>query len=251
MEKLLHEIIEKTQIGVFDYIENPPHLHKEIELCYLAKGEMGINCEGKEYFLQKGDFFLVMPNLPHFYIDKGKYLYYYIVTDTRHLRGFDEGFNNKKPICPLIKSTDNTVLELYKMALEEHSANGNTFIFEEIISAMFSKIMRHCDFDSRSNNNDKISQIFNYLSRHYKEDITLESVANALYINKYYLSHTLTEKLNINFRDYINQLRIDEALRLIEQENKPITKAALEVGFLNARTFNRAFKKRFDKTPKE
>jgi hypothetical protein len=131
MDRLWREIIEKTQIGIYDFIENPPHLHKEIELCYIAAGEMGINCEGKEYSLQKGDFFLIMPNLPHYYIDKGYYSYYYIVTDTRHLRGFDDRYSNVKPLSPLIRGADSSIAELYEMAIEEHKANGDTYIFEE------------------------------------------------------------------------------------------------------------------------
>jgi LacI family transcriptional regulator len=57
-------------------------------------------------------------------------------------------------------------------------------------------------------------------------------------------------KLQSTFKDYINQLRIVDALALIS-EGKSITEAALESGFTTIRTFNRAFKRIHGVSPRQ
>ena len=55
--------------------------------------------------------------------------------------------------------------------------------------------------------------------------------------------------MNINFSVYLEDLRLNEAARLIKEGNANVTDISLEVGYNNTTSFRRAFKKKFGVTP--
>ena len=84
-------------------------------------------------------------------------------------------------------------------------------------------------------------QVLEYIAEHYREDITLESVARELGISRSHLSHIFSEQLNVNFRRYINTLRIDQASFLLQDTAMTVTEIGYACGYNNLRTFHRAF----------
>ncbi|MBA2613529.1 MAG: helix-turn-helix transcriptional regulator [Bacteroidetes bacterium] len=89
----------------------------------------------------------------------------------------------------------------------------------------------------------------------YREnDINLESLAKKLDTTKHNLSQVINERIGLSFFEYINILRIEEAMQLLKNSNKKqltIIEVAYDVGFNNKVTFNTAFKKHSGKTPTE
>ena len=81
-------------------------------------------------------------------------------------------------------------------------------------------------------------------------EIKLAVLAKSLGLHANALSYILNDKLGQNFRDYVNQLRIDEFLKLSENSNTGTQlDRVLAAGFSSNSTFLRAFKKRFECTP--
>ena len=56
-----------------------------------------------------------------------------------------------------------------------------------------------------------------------------------------HLSHFFAEKLHINFRRFINAIRIDKAKMLMRDPQLTLTQIAFTCGYENMRTFRRAF----------
>ncbi|MGN1097691.1 MAG: helix-turn-helix domain-containing protein, partial [Clostridia bacterium] len=90
-----------------------------------------------------------------------------------------------------------------------------------------------------------------YMEQHFREDISLDDVADALYMSRYRLSGIFSHALNMSFNDYLNSLRVNLAIQLMDTTDNSVTSIAFEVGFGNVRTFNRAFKKQCGITPTE
>jgi AraC-like DNA-binding protein len=85
-------------------------------------------------------------------------------------------------------------------------------------------------------------------------EITLLKVAENLKVNPQHLSQVINEKTSLNFSDYINSHRVEEAkLILVSPDYKKLTIEAIahEVGFNSKSPFNIAFKKYTGITPKE
>jgi transcriptional regulator GlxA family with amidase domain len=94
-------------------------------------------------------------------------------------------------------------------------------------------------------------RIISYLSEHFQESLTLTELANHLNVSKYYLSRVFSAKLNTNFNKYLNYIRLNYALTLIQSTNYTLTRIRLDSGFESQRTFNRAFMELFHLSPGE
>lgn len=87
-----------------------------------------------------------------------------------------------------------------------------------------------------------------YLQR----DLKLKDLADRLQITVHTLSQVLNERLGVGFSDFINKLRIEEAVRLLAAgDDSKIESLALDTGFNNKVSFNKAFKKFTGLTPSQ
>ena len=90
-----------------------------------------------------------------------------------------------------------------------------------------------------------------YIHTHFKEPITLESLAQHLNLNKSYFCTIFKKVTKDSFCNYINNVRIEESKKLLLNTNLSMLDIALSVGFNSASYFNTIFKKLEGKTPLE
>lgn len=84
------------------------------------------------------------------------------------------------------------------------------------------------------------------------ENLSLDSLAQNLLINRHQLSRILNENFGKSFRDYVNAFRIGEAKeRLCHSGDTTIMRVAFDVGFNNKATFNAQFSRLTGMTPLE
>lgn len=105
--------------------------------------------------------------------------------------------------------------------------------------------------NSQTNNNQPefIKQAINHIKKHYREKLTLEKVAGQVYVNPKYFSHVFKREMDISFTDYIIQLRIQYACKLLETTNYKAYRISSECGFTDPSYFSRVFSKEMDMTP--
>ena len=82
-----------------------------------------------------------------------------------------------------------------------------------------------------------------YILQHFTEDINRNDVANSVFLTPNYLSKLFNKETGLTIRDYINQLRIDEAKKQLNATSKAISTIAMDVGFENISYFSTVFKK--------
>lgn len=111
----------------------------------------------------------------------------------------------------------------------------------------------HLRIDDKSGNKEKmlLAKIKIYIDEHYAEDITLELVAAIAFMNPYYFSSFFKKHMKENFKQYVTELRMQEAMRLLTHTCMMIYEVAEKVGYNNARHFSDMFKKRYGKLPQE
>lgn len=88
-----------------------------------------------------------------------------------------------------------------------------------------------------------------YLSSCYGEDITLERLAETCYLNPFYLLREFKKFYHITPHQFLVQVRLREAERLISTSQIPIAVIVQEVGFQDPTSFNRLFKKYYGVSP--
>lgn len=102
-----------------------------------------------------------------------------------------------------------------------------------------------------SKSNNLIDSAKKFIIDHIDTKLTLNSVANYLSITPSYLSHLFKKECDRNFIDYINQLKIERACVLLNENRYLIYEIAYMLGFDNAYYFTKIFKKYKGITPKE
>lgn len=106
-------------------------------------------------------------------------------------------------------------------------------LFEEVAE----RIRKLMDSD------DIINRAENYIRDHFRENINREDVAAIACITPNYLSKQFRIKKGMNLREYINQIRIEEAKRLLLTTNLSVSEVAGLSGYENISYFSTVFRK--------
>jgi len=96
-----------------------------------------------------------------------------------------------------------------------------------------------------------ISEVLDYINEHYTEDLYLDRLAEMFHTTPKYLSKLFSQEVKIPFKDYLTQLRISKAQKILETQDIKINDLVSLVGFYNRSTFIRAFKNKVGITPSE
>ncbi|MFG1735709.1 response regulator [Paenibacillus sp. 843] len=96
-----------------------------------------------------------------------------------------------------------------------------------------------------------IQKIRAYIEAHYHENISLKGIAGKFYMNPVYLGQLFKKAYGMYFNDFLLQLRVNEAKRLLRQTDLRIYEVAERVGFGNPDYFVTQFEKMERMTPSE
>lgn len=96
-----------------------------------------------------------------------------------------------------------------------------------------------------------IQKVTSYVNAHYQEKLTLASVAATVSFSAEYLSRMFVKETGVNFVTYLNNVRLQHAVSLLEHTDKRIYEIAESVGYTSVSYFSTVFKKNFGITPNE
>ena len=105
-------------------------------------------------------------------------------------------------------------------------------------------------FTSEANDAHLISSIEKYIHENYADpSMGLNKISDEFQISESYFSHMFKEKTGVNFSTYLETIRLNEATRLIHETDTSLNELYILVGYNNANSFRRAFKKVYGITP--
>jgi AraC-like DNA-binding protein len=103
------------------------------------------------------------------------------------------------------------------------------------------------DIDSFS----KIQPAISYLSAHFDKEISIKGLARLCFLSESSFRRFFFSYAERTPYQYVNDLRLNTAKMMLAQKDNRILDIALECGFSSLSSFNRAFKKKFQQTPRE
>lgn len=115
---------------------------------------------------------------------------------------------------------------------------------QTLCNTTFAKVEHNAD--SR-----RVAKIDNYISSHYREQIRLSTLADLVGMTPPAFSRFFKLRTGSNLSDYITDIRLGAASRLLVDSTMGISEICYQCGFNNLSNFNRIFKKRKNITPKE
>ncbi|MBO5911896.1 MAG: helix-turn-helix transcriptional regulator [Clostridia bacterium] len=234
-----------------------PHLHSHIEMVLTKTGTTVAFADSAEVKVEAGDLFIAFPNQIHYYIDEQRPVEHKILIASPDMcPEFNRIFKSMVPTVPLLKNAienprivaafDNMVqCKTEKVEYSETEARGCMLI-------LMSEIFRNVELiEKEPYDNDLVKDIITYCYENYSNDISLQTVADALHVSRCYVSRIFSKRLHISFNDYINSLRIRNACEMLKSSSQSVTEIAYIVGYNSVRTFDRVFLNSRKMTPKE
>lgn len=241
------------------------HYHPELELVVVlkSKGTRLIGDSIKKF--QPKDVVLIGKNLPHMWLNDPEYFH---VTSTLKAEAlsihFTEDFLGKpflqlqeiKPIAELLirakqginfKNVPKTIREaIINLNNETGFAKMHQFI------AILQQLAMHVDykllasagyvaslkFEEPKLSNNAVAYIF----KNFNKDIDLNTVASIVHMNPSAFSRSFKRVHQKTFSQYVNEIRIGYACKLLMDNELSISAIAYESGFNNLSNFNRQFK---------
>ena len=96
---------------------------------------------------------------------------------------------------------------------------------------------------------DIIVRARKYIDENYHDNIDRNDVAAVAFVTPNYLSKLFKNSMNMNLREYINQLRVEEAKRLLLSTSMSVSEIASYVGYFNISYFSTVFHKMVGVSP--
>lgn len=236
-----------------------PHVHPFHEIFYLSSGECTSFIDHNIYKFGKGDLVIVPGGCLHKTIYTGKGIHERIVISFRQeitdwvkeQIGTEYLKNCMVPgVINIPEKRRNYVDSLLdKLMFENDTPDilSTAFIKAGLVELLLfiircteyeDNVIKEIDVDNR-----KIQEVATYIFEHYTENILLEDVADKFDMSKSFLSKRFKTATGFGFKEYIINLRIQNACRLLLETNKSITDIAFECGFNDSNYFGDSFRK--------
>lgn len=237
------------------------HYHDCYELYYLYSGERYYFIKDKTYHVESGAFVLIKPYEIHCTANfaqhgydrllinfKKDYLEKFLIatTNTNLFECFDKNIHTIM-LNPQQQHFAELILENMLQEYHPESISENDYLKTSLMQLlMFIGKHRSSSGDNIFNyvnsTHKTISEITGYINNHYYEDITLASISEYFYISPCYFSRIFKKLSGLSFTEYLNNVRIKEARKLLYKTDMSIGEVAEATGFKSNTHFDRVFK---------
>ena len=244
--KAFYETREGTLfVGPMTRFPFPLHVHEMLELAYVYKGECVMQIDGESYLLKAGDLAINFPLVPHSFeqlsTDVEGFTAFFLADS---ISEFSNTFHTLMPARPVLRAGEIPQEALYAIdRLMEHP--GNEFYPTRLayLHVLLAHVLDAMEFRPAEQMNEKglADRVVKYIFDHACENITLTTAAHGLGISESHLSHLFSQQFHVNFRRFVNAIRIDKAEALMRDPTMTLTAICYACGYENMRTFRRAF----------
>lgn len=255
---------------VFHYREPRPegvevHHHDFYEVYHLLEGHVDYWVEGRILSMEPGDLLLINPmELHRPVIEAGKQGYERIVLwiNRDYLEGLSDTlcacFDTKKPghthlIRPTSSQRSAVTARLGELVREYYSADPCSGFAAQGIFLQFMAQLNRLAGKTHSEEGKALSALVQkalvYISENISGELSLEKIAGACFVSKYYLSHAFTKEVGVSVYRYILLRRLLLARQLLAA-GESASSVCRSCGFTDYTSFYRAFRSEYGTSPR-
>lgn len=240
------------------------HYHPYYEMYFLLEGSRKIFLHNKIIILKPGDVLIIKPNelhkaVAHYFEHYRRYVMYvserFIKNLLKHKPILQDAFNTN--IIRPEPEAFNEIISTIKL-IEQENLIEDKFSdvlvrnYIEKIIIVLNRSEQILQSEGLHEKTDiRLQEAFSYISKNFTKKITIQDCADYIHMSKSNFTKIFNETMGINFKTYINSLRIDMACRLLENTDDSILDISYNVGFEDASYFSKVFKEIKGCSPKE
>ena len=235
------------------------HWHTSVEIFAVMEGRLDFFVNKDEYPLKAGEQIIINSNEIHSIhaVEKNKTVVLQIplkqfedyFTAQRYIRFRGQEELVDKKLASLLRKLYHVYSER-KIGYEFRTIS----IFYEIMYILVKdyRVTETREKDIRhSRRLDALSKITTYMREHYREELKLSDVAATFGYSDAYLSRMFQKYAKINYKTYLQDIRMAYAYRDLLNTDHTISQIALDNGFCSSRGFSGEFQKRYGVLPSE
>lgn len=249
-------------IELYKNINQDSHLHPDVEIIYVLKGEAEVRLRDKKYHMRKEDVIVVNSSAQHSLKGSEDSIVCCIEYDYKILVNVV-----KKPnsifLCNSSADDSKSYKEIrrlcqelvYQEILSSHKTESYKYsLMYQILDILIENYLVDDSNSIISENYDtdeKLQQIIHYVHENYQDGISLSELAQKMYTSTSTLSRLFKKQTGTYFAEYVNEVRIHYAVIELLYTEKNITKIAMDCGFSNASALNKVFREIYGMAPTE
>lgn len=129
---------------------------------------------------------------------------------------------------------------LSRIAGRIREAKGNNAADPELFRAAYADA--EAGFSYSAEVQECISNAVGFIREHYQTELLLPDVAQRVNMSRSYFSRCFKDIVGTTFHDYVRELRIEHAKKLLRQTNKPVQWISVQSGYPNEKYFFKVFR---------
>lgn len=235
------------------------HWHRSIEIFAVFEGTLEFYLNNECYPLQSGQFILVNSNEIHSIHSPVPNL---TVVLQIPLKTFEKYFIEEQYILfsHENKTQDFTIMELIREMYEtyrdkqcgfEMKVMGLYYILLHLLVTEYRELSITPDMMKKNRKLDRLSSITAYIKENYTSELSLETLAEIFGYSPTYLSRMFQKYAGINYKSYLQSVRLEGAYRELMNTEHTISEIALNNGFPNSKALSKIFRKKYNVLPSE
>ena len=232
----------------------PLHLHAQLELYYLNSGMARVQVQQETRVMQAGELAIIFPNQIHSYqaLEPSTECSL-IICDLEYTGGYAQTLLGNQPSNAFIEKEHIHPNVRYAMEALIGENDAESAAVPHLVQLILSRLLPKISLirTVHAGKQELSNQLVQYIALHFRETLTLDSLAKALNVSKYHLSHVFSTRIKESFPSYLANIRISYACGKLRDTAGNITEIAMEAGFESYRTFIRVFRERVGMTPVE
>lgn len=229
----------------------PAMFHTHCEIIQVLSGHISMEIDGIPKTLAAGELSISFPYSIHCYESSPDAEAIIILFSPPSVGPLEKKLLSHKPRSPYLTNAEEYTPILNRICryagspdTEQIAAAYLEAVIGELLLALPLTDLLETDLNTTQ-------KILIYCSEHYREEISVKSISNALFVSESSVTKIFSAKLGYSFREYINLLRITDAKSMLKHTDRKIVDIMYECGFQNQSSFNRIFYENCGLTPKE